>query len=107
MNIEETKDVVRLGISLGNAVGKSLEDGEITFSDALFFVAPATKIPAAISGINLVDDEILDMDEAEEAELNQMVQDEFNIPQEKSKRVIKAAVTAILKLVKVVQILNE
>ncbi len=104
MDITETKDVVLLGISLGNALGKSLEDGEFNWTDAIGFIPALTKVPAAISGISQVKNEIMDMDPQEKQELKSMVIDEFDIPQEKTEEIIEASIAAVLELVKIMQI---
>lgn len=88
LGIDEVKDVVRLGCSMGNAISKSLEDGQFNLGDLTNFIDPAMKIPAAVEGFDLVDDQLLDMDDQEQAELQTMVQEEFNIPSAKAEEIV-------------------
>ena len=73
-NIQETKDAVIFLILLANAVVKSREDGKTDARDILHFIPATIKLPAALENMDQIKDEIVDMDEAERAELVQEVQ---------------------------------
>lgn len=79
--IQETKDLAKCGIELGEGFAVSLKDGKMSFSDLTNFFGAVYAAPAAISGISQVPAELKDLDEAEKAELVQFVCDEFSIPQ--------------------------
>ena len=89
--IQETKDVVRFGLSFIKATQKSLEDGKFDFSDVYNYVDPVMKIPAAVEGIGEIDDELLDLSDAEQAELEQLVIDEYDYPAERAKEIVVKA----------------
>jgi hypothetical protein len=105
--MEQIKDVVKLGCSLGNAISKSLADGEFTWTDAVYFIGAVKDIPAAVSGIGEISGELMDMDESEKEELKKFIMDEFDIPGDKTESVIESAVSAVLELLKIMQVLNE
>ncbi|MCB0260640.1 MAG: hypothetical protein KDE62_13115 [Calditrichaeota bacterium] len=71
--IEELWDVVDTGLSFGLAVNESMEDGW-QWSDISNFVGPLTTLPAAINGIEQVDDEGMNLQESEIEELSARVQ---------------------------------
>jgi hypothetical protein len=98
MGIDELKDVVRLGASLGNAVGKSLEDGKVGVGDIGHFFDPLTKIGPALSGIELVPAEIADLDPTEVDELVVMVVEEFDIPQNDAEEFIEDSIKQVASL---------
>jgi len=89
LGIEELKDVVDFGLGVGEALsdGVGIEDISALFA-----------LPEAITGISDVPAEIADMDEAERAELNQFVKDNFDIPDDKLEEFIEAAVAVVINL---------
>ena len=91
MGIDELKDVVAFGAELGNAIGKSLEDGKITLTDAVNFVPALTSMPAALSGFGDVKKELDDLDAQEKEQLISYFQSKFDIPQEKTEAFIEDA----------------
>ena len=50
--IKETKEVLAFVFSLGKATAAALEDGDLSWSDALKFVEPLKKIGPAIDDID-------------------------------------------------------
>lgn len=89
MGIEELKDVVKLGLDIGEALvdGIGIEDISALFS-----------LPEAIAGISNVPDEIADLDEAEKAELQEFVRAEFDIPNDQLEEFIESAIAVVLEL---------
>ena len=76
--IEETKDVVIFLASLANAIKKSLDDGEVTWTDAMNFVGLVTKVFPAITGIGQVPIELDDLEDDEKEILIALVKDELD-----------------------------
>jgi len=95
MGIEETKDVVRFGVALGNVFGNFEEDSSWV-AKAVSFVPALTKLPAAASGIGDVKAELADLDEEEAAELHALVVEEFDIKDDHAEEVIEKAIDLAL-----------
>lgn len=87
--LKETKEVIIFTAKLGNAIGKSLADGKITFTDAANFIDPLMKLPAAFAGIENVPAELSDMNEADRQELIQVAKDEFDLDNDKAEILIE------------------
>lgn len=87
--INELKEVVAFGVSLGNALGKALEDGKITLTDAGLVVDPLLKAVPAFNGLEQVPAELADLTDEEKAELLQFVSEAFDIPQEKTEALVE------------------
>ena len=50
--IEETKDILDFMFSFVEAVGKARKDGEMSWSDARYFIDPVTKLFEAVEDID-------------------------------------------------------
>jgi hypothetical protein len=94
--MKELKEVLCFAVCLGNAVGESLKDGELTYGDAMNFWEPLSKLDEAADGIESVVDELKNMDEAKAAELVLFVKDELDIPQDGIEEVIEAGLDLAL-----------
>lgn len=102
--VTETKDLVVLMAKLGTAVAESLEDdGKVSLSDLANFIDPVTAIPAAISGITDIDDEFVNMTEADKMELKQAFQAELDLADDELEGKFEAAFSAALELAKAVE----
>lgn len=77
--IKETKEVLAFVFSLGKATALALEDGDLSWSDALKFIEPLKKIGPALDDIEDVLIEVQDIDDEEFAELINYVRDEFDL----------------------------
>lgn len=97
-DIKELKELLEFVCELGNASGKSLEDGKISFSDALHFSKAAMVSPAAFIGIGQVADEYFDLDDAERAELNAFAAEKLDLPQDGIESIVENVIQAALQL---------
>ena len=70
--IEETKDILDFMFSFVEAVGKAQKDGEMTWSDARYFIDPVKKLFEAVDDIEEVLPEIEDLSEEEYDQLVEM-----------------------------------
>ncbi len=74
VGIQETKDVIILGLAIGNGVYASLADnGKIGVEDMANLLPIITALPNALEGIGEVPKEIKDLNEAELAEIKNLV----------------------------------
>lgn len=79
--IQNVKEVFLFVADLGNAIGTSIVDGwQVT--DVANFIPAFTSLIPAITGVDQLDDEMLDMDSQEAQELYDALAGRFDIPQE-------------------------
>lgn len=98
LGIVELKDVVSVGLKIGEAVS----DG-FGWEDLIAFRG----LPAAIDGIKNVPAELKDLDEEETAELKQFVIDNFDIPDDKVEKFIETAIGTVLDIYRLVNMFKE
>jgi len=80
VGIKETKDLITLGASFGEAIYEAGKDSEWTLGDYKHFLPVLGDVIPAISGIEQVPAELKDLTEAEKMELFDFFKQEFNIP---------------------------
>ena len=90
--INETLDVVRFGVAVGNALGKAYADKKFEVSDLLFLVDSLTKLPPALAGLEKVPEELKDLDAEEREQLLETIAKEFDIPQDNVESIIEDAI---------------
>jgi hypothetical protein len=74
IGIKETKEALKLILSVGNGVAKSLaDDGKLTLADLPNFSASLFLVIPAFTDIALVPDELKDLDESELVEIKDMI----------------------------------
>jgi len=77
---KEISEVITLGASLGNAIGKSFEDGDWDWlSDPLNFIPVIKDVKPAIDNIDQVDDEFVNLTPEEFDELKAEFKEKFDI----------------------------
>jgi len=92
--IEETKDILDFVFSFVEAVGKAKEDGEMSWSDARYFIDPVKKLFEAVDDIEDVLPEIDDLDEEEYDQLVEYVKEKWNYDDENLDWVVDTAIEA-------------
>ena len=92
--IEETKDILDFVFSFVEAVGKAKKDGEMTWTDARYFIDPVKKLFEAVDDIEDVLPEIEDLDEAEYDELVEYVRGKWDYDEENLDWVVDTAIEA-------------
>ena len=107
--IKETKEVLAFVFSLGKATAAALEDGDLSWSDALKFVEPLKKIGPAIDDIEDVLVEVQDIGDEEFAELINYVRDEFDLSSitediEEIEMYVEDALNAGVEILKVIRL---
>ena len=100
--VKEVKELIGFGISLGERVAKSLEDGELTWTDAFQFVGVLGEANKALQGIGSIPGELADLSEAEKDELVAYVEAEFDIENDKVERAIELGFEIAASLVQFV-----
>ena len=92
--IEETKDILDFVFSFVEAVGKAKKDGEMTWSDARYFIDPVKKLFEAVDDIEDVLPEIEDLSDGEYDELVEYVKGKWNYEEENLDWVVDTAIEA-------------
>ena len=92
--IEETKDILDFVFSFVEAVGKAKKDGEMTWSDARYFIDPVKKLFEAVDDIEEVLPEIEDLSEEEYDQLVEYVKEKWNYDEENLDWVVDTAIEA-------------
>ena len=92
--IEETKDILDFMFSFVEAVGKAKKDGEMSWSDARFFIDPVKKLFEAVDDIEDVLPEIEDLSEEEYDQLVEYVKDKWDYEDENLDWAVDAAIEA-------------
>ena len=92
--IEETKDILDFVFSFVEAVGKAKKDGEMTWSDARYFIDPVKKLFEAVDDIEEVLPEIEDLSDEEYDQLVEYVKDKWDYDEENLDWVVDTAIEA-------------
>ncbi len=92
--IEETKDILDFVFSFVEAVGKAKKDGEMSWSDARYFIDPVKKLFEAVDDIEEVLPEIEDLSEAEYDQLVEYVKEKWDYEEENLDWVVDTAIEA-------------
>ena len=92
--IEETKDILDFMFSFVEAVGKAKSDGEMSWSDARYFIDPVKKLFEAVDDIEDVLPEIEDLSEEEYDQLVEYVKEKWDYDEENLDWVVDTAIEA-------------
>ena len=92
--IEETRDIIDFVFSFVEAVGKAKADGEMSWSDARYFIDPVKKLFEAVDDIEEVLPEIEDLTDAEYDELVEYVKGKWNYDEENLDWIADTAIEA-------------
>jgi hypothetical protein len=96
--IKETKELLEFIIRLGEAVDRSMEDGEIGFMDMSNLVSAMLSANAAFSDISLIPAEIKDLSKEESEELYAYVRDELDLDSDKIEMIVENALEIGMKV---------
>ena len=92
--IEETRDIIDFVFSFVEAVGKAKADGEMSWSDARYFIDPVKKLFEAVDDIEEVLPEIEDLTDEEYDELVEYVKGKWNYDEENRDWIVDTAIEA-------------
>ena len=92
--IEETRDIIDFVFSFVEAVGKAKADGEMSWSDARYFIDPVKKLFEAVDDIEEVLPEIEDLTDEEYDELVEYVKGKWNYDEENLDWIVDPAIEA-------------
>ena len=92
--IEEQKDILDFVFSFVEAVGKAKKDGEMSWSDARYFIDPVKKLFEAVDDIEEVLPEIEDLSGEEYDQLVEYVKEKWDYEEENLDWVVDTAIEA-------------
>ena len=92
--IEETRDIIDFVFSFVEAVGKAKADGEMSWSDARYFIDPVKKLFEAVDDIEEVLPEIEDLTDEEYDELVEYVKGKWNYDEKNLDWIVDTAIEA-------------
>lgn len=95
--IKEIKELASLVMGIGNGASKALEDGKLSMSDLVHFQGVVFTALPAIQGIDQVDDEFFDLDEAEKVVLKNHIASELQLDPSHEK--IEQITEGVLKVI--------
>lgn len=103
LGIKETKELLGFVLSIGNAFGASLEDGEMTIGDLTEFVAPLIEAGDAFSDVTSIPAELADLSEEERVELLTYAKEKFSIPEEHVEDIVECGFETVAQIYELVQ----
>lgn len=103
LGIKETKEMLGFVLSIGNGLGLSLEDGEMTITDLTEFVAPLLEAADAFSNAVDIPAELADLSEEERVELLAYAKEKFSIPEDHIEDVVECGFDTIVQICELVQ----
>jgi hypothetical protein len=106
VGIKETKEAVVFVCKLITACDQAAEGG-FGLDDVMKFTGPLMAMPAAVSNAKEVKSEILDINEAEAAELKATVVEYLDLRADAAEEVAEAVIGAALSLISVVMMARE
>jgi len=102
---KELKEVLEFGLALGMSVDEALEDG-FGWQDLVSLVPPMTKLPAALDGLELVDDEIANLDQEGKAELAEVIE-KLELDSELTEEIVEQSLITAVEIGKLITILRK
>ena len=96
--LNETKDVVKFVLSLGESIAQAAGDGKISLDDVGFFMSSLHSFGPAINAVDQVPEELSELTAEEKDELIKFVKEEFDIPDDKAEEITQTALTIALEL---------
>lgn len=107
IGIKETSELVLFATRLANSIDNSLKDGKIGVTDLPNLWEPIRAVKDAFEGIKLVPSELVDLNEAEEAELVALVKEELALSDERAEVVTEEALRLAFCIAQFITVLRK
>jgi len=101
--LKETKECLDFVISLGHALAASLQDGQLTVTDAINFWEPVSNLSDAIDGFDTVLDEIKSLDDDDFDHLYNYIIENFDIPSDQVEETLESGLYTVISILKFIQ----
>lgn len=96
--IENLKKAAKFGIDLGEQLSSVLEDGKLKTIEMLSFLDELMQLPGVVNAAADIKNEVLELDEADRAELLDYVKSEFDIPNDRLEAMVEAGLSTVASL---------
>ena len=103
---KDLKEVLAFGLPFAMVVDEKLQDG-FQWTDLISFVPVLTKLPDAIEGIDNIENEIANLDDAGRMELSKYVIETFDIADDYAEALVEQALRAGFEFGKLVTMLRQ
>lgn len=103
LGIKESKEMVEFAAALLNGVGKTMEDGVVSWWDARHFIDAFQKATPAMQGSDEILGEIKDYTDEERIQLTNLFAEELDLSFEAAEESIEWAFAALINLTKTIQ----
>ena len=98
--MKELTEIVDFGISLGNALGKSFENGKLDVGDTVHLWGVATTVAPAIKDSDEAWEEFKNRTPEQTADLIAHVKEKFDIPQDDIEEAIEDGIDVSFRVIK-------
>lgn len=99
VGIQNLSALIMFGLTLGQKGYEALEDGKLDFTEILDFIGEARKVPEVKVAIERAPEELADLDMEEQAEIYRLVQEKFDLPNDKVEQAIEIGLRVVLSFV--------
>lgn len=104
--MKELKEAVAFGVALGNALGASMEDGDLSYRDVINLWEPMRLASDAIEGASKIMGEAQALSEEGKQELVAYIKDQFDIPDDELEVKIEAGLTICLGIMQFISMVG-
>ncbi len=98
LGVKETKEALHCLFLFVQAAIDAADDSKFGFDDVIRFLKVLPALPPAVSGASLLGAELADLDDAEKAELYEMLEKDLKIPNAMVDLFVKQGVKVLLAL---------
>lgn len=102
MGVKETGELVVWLAKAGSAVGQSIEDGKVDWTDAPKLLALLPSAPSAFLGAAQIPAELKDMDAAEASMLVTLFAEEFDLADDEAEKKVEMIISALAQIYAVI-----
>lgn len=95
-NMKETKELLSFIFSLIYATDRAFEDKKFTTADIFKYTGAVKKLPAGLSGIEKIPNEVKNINEETLNELRVFIIEEFNLTNDKQEEVIENIISTAI-----------
>lgn len=107
LGIEHIKTVLKGIISFGEQIAEVLEDKKVQLIELPSFIDELLQIPGVIKALPHLKSELLDLDADERVELNNYIESELDIPNDKVEAAIEHAASVAISFAELITLIGK
>ena len=104
--MKESKEVISFIAAIAKSIAESVEDGKVSYADAVKFWTPVSMMTEAFEGADKVYTELMTLDAKGLDELVRFAKAQLDLPQDNIELIIELAIDIGAKLIKLVGIVK-